>query len=78
MKEYQDLKHVTLKTYKFGVRLDQRELPFDKSLDEGDTFELHYGAEIPWIAPPGDYDLQFEVKNIDEHVVQCWGMKLHI
>lgn len=57
MKDYQDLKKVTIKTYFLGVRVDSRDATNEQSLDTGDEMVFRYGAEIPSIAPSATYNV---------------------
>lgn len=76
LSEYQDIEKITIKTYLLGIRMDKRNVPSDQSLDEGEEFVFKYGVEIPSIAPRGSYTVQLEVKNVEDEVIACWGMKL--
>ena len=44
-------------TYYVGVRVDSRDIDSETSLDEGEEFSFNYKVNIPFIAPPGNYDV---------------------
>lgn len=73
--------HVELKEVKYaaqlkGISVHTEAIPDADILEEGDAFNFKYSVNIPAISPSGEYDLKFNVNDMDGKSVACFAIKV--
>jgi len=76
--DHVELKNVSMNVKLSGVSIHSESLPVSDVLDAGDAFNFDYNVFVPTISPSGDYEITFNINNLQDKSVSCFNVKLSL